>query len=234
MRRVHLQELRPGPITPDAAQARHLRQVLRLSPGDRVEAFDASGQTAVAVVEAVEPAVVLRVESVTAAPAGQFTLTVASAVPKGDRADWMVEKLSELGIARFVPLRTARSVVHPEGRGKLERWERLAIESAKQCRRTGVLAISPLTDLAAFLGTVDPKTSIFCSTNPAARPLSSQALSPKPQALLIGPEGDWSPEEEADFAARGLTAVSLGRTILRVETAAVVAAGLVALLGASA
>jgi 16S rRNA (uracil1498-N3)-methyltransferase len=225
VRRVHVPDLRPGVITPDPAQAHHLRSVLRLTAGEIVEAFDATGRTATAEVVTIELGVTLRIESITPPPA-VATVIVAAAVPKGDRADWMIEKLSEVGAARFIPLRTARSVVHPEGRSKTERWERIAIESAKQCRRSGVLAISPLTDLRTLLPTLDPPTTIFFSTRPDATRFQAPPGPARAATLLIGPEGDWSPDEEAAFVASGLTAASLGPTILRVETAAVFAAGL--------
>ncbi len=133
-----------------AAEAHHVRDVLRLAVGDELELFDAAGGTAVGRIVAVTVGVVaVEVSAVTLAERVGVSLTVAAAVPKGDRADWMVEKLSELGVARFVPLAAARSVVLPGGRNKVERWERLAVESAKQCRRAGVMAIDPVTPVAA-------------------------------------------------------------------------------------
>lgn len=225
MRRLHVPEVRPGLLTPDAAQSHHLTNVLRLTAGDVVEVFDSAGRTAVATIESVSPSVMLRVDAVEEA-AALSDVVVAAAVPKGDRAEWMIEKLSELGVSRYVPLRTARSVVHPEGRGKLERWERIAVESAKQCRRPGVMTIEPLTPVNTFLATLDPATSYYLSTQPASRPFLSLFAGRRTGTLLIGPEGDWTADEEAAFAARGLTAAGLGRTILRVETAAILAAGL--------
>lgn len=225
MRRLHVPELHPGRLTADTAQAHHLTTVLRLSAGDAVEAFDSAGRTAVATIESTSPLVVLNVDAVEESVAAGG-IVVAAAVPKGDRAEWMIEKLSELGVGRYVPLRTARSVVHPEGRNKIERWERIAIESAKQCRRPGVMAIEPLTPVSAFLATLDPASSYYFSTHPASRPFVSLFAGRRTATLLVGPEGDWTPDEEAAFAERGLTAAGLGRTILRVETAAVLAAGL--------
>jgi 16S rRNA (uracil1498-N3)-methyltransferase len=146
----------------------------------------------------------------------------------------MIEKLSELGVARYVPLRTARSVVHPEGRGKLERWERIAVEAAKQCRRPGVMRIDPLTPLAALMPTLDATMSYFFSTRPASKPFVTLFGGRREATLLIGPEGDWTADEEDALAARGLTAAGLGRTILRVETAAVLAAGLATQIAAAA
>src|SRR5438552_8556851 len=157
-RRLIVPEIRPGANVLPEDQAHHARDVLRLRAGDEVELFTASGETAAgAIAEATAQRVVVNVEQVRA-PADRFALTIASAVPKGARADWMIEKLSELGVAHFVPLITARSVVHPEGKNKLERWRRLAEESAKQSHRTGVMRIAPLTPLPNVLTQADPPT----------------------------------------------------------------------------
>ncbi|MGC4032960.1 MAG: RsmE family RNA methyltransferase [Tepidisphaeraceae bacterium] len=228
MRRVHVPDLHPGVISADPTQAHHLRTVLRLAVGDRVEAFDASGRTAVAVVTALEPTLTLHAEAVTDAPP-RPVITVASAVPKGDRADWMVEKLSEIGVNRFIPLRTARSVVHPEG-NKTDRWHRIAVEAAKQSRRPGVLTIDRLIDVRKLLPTLQDQSAVFFSTRPSAEGFNAIAAKRHSAFLLIGPEGGWTDDEETAFVAAGLTPASLGRTILRIETAAVLAAGLTLLL----
>src|SRR6202011_2416558 len=131
----------------DPSQARHAREVLRLPDGHPVEVFDDQGivGTGVLVFEGPRDALV-RVQQ-TSAEKPPATWSVASAVPKGERADWMVEKLSELGAAAFIPLIAARSVVLPEGRNKRERWVRIATESAKQSHRPGVMRIDELSPL---------------------------------------------------------------------------------------
>ena len=93
----------------------------------------------------------VQVEEVHEPAADGLSWTVAAAVPKGERADWMVEKLSELGCHAFVPLLAERSVVQPKGTGKRDRWLRLATESAKQCRRRGVMRIESPTTLDELL-----------------------------------------------------------------------------------
>jgi 16S rRNA (uracil1498-N3)-methyltransferase len=233
-RRLLVPVLRVGlvPLPPD--QAHHARDVLRLGVGDAVELFTAAGRTAAGVIVEATPAnVVAEVREIHEA-AGGLALAIASAVPKGARGDWMIEKLSELGVARFVPLITARSVVHPEGRNKIERWQRLAAESAKQSHRTGVMRIEPLTLLDEVLAHL-PGTGAFLSTAAGAAALSSILHPPSSSlTLLVGPEGGWSEEEMGRFAQRHLTPITLGRTILRVETAAIAAAAVVAALTPSA
>ena len=139
-RRIHVSGLSPGEIQLDESQAHHLRDVLRLKIGSSVELFDDAGSVAEAIVTQLDPAGVrVRFKAIRRQAGGE--LIVASAVPKGDRADWMIEKLSELGVSLFIPLQTKRSVVHPTGSGKRDGWVRIATESAKQSRRAGVMQI---------------------------------------------------------------------------------------------
>jgi 16S rRNA (uracil1498-N3)-methyltransferase len=239
-RRLLVPTLAPGPNPLPSDQAHHARDVLRLAVGDAVELFTPAGQVAQATLTQVTPETVIAEVRQIGTAAAAFQLTIASAIPKAARADWMIEKLSELGVARFVPLATDRSVVHPEGRNKIERWQRLAAESAKQCHRPGVMQIDPLIPLSSFLGRA-PKASGsspeapspawgYLSTATPCLPLPSILHPPSSLTLLVGPEGGWSDGERAAFAERHLTPVTLGTTILRVETAAIAAAAIVAAL----
>jgi 16S rRNA (uracil1498-N3)-methyltransferase len=239
MRRLLATEIRVGEVELDDSQSHHARSVLRLTAGDSVELFDPTGQSAAGVIVRIEPRVVVRIEQLNP-QATTSSIIIASAVPKGDRADWLVEKLSEIGVARFIPLRTARSVVHPDGSGKFERWRRIAEESAKQSRRPGVMEICPLTHLTDLLTQIDPSTAFLLSTDPTAQSLASQLATRNSQLtstrnsqlLLIGPEGGWTDDEETSMRSLGLTPATLGPTILRIETAAIVAAGIVAAFSA--
>lgn len=233
MRRIFVSELRAGPIALSADQAHHVRNVLRLSAGDPVELFDAIGQVSRAVIERSDD----RAVRVMAEPPtlrddpSAIHLTVAAAVPKGDRADWMIEKLSELGVDAFVPLKARRSVVLPEGRNKRQRWQRLAAESAKQSRRRGVMGIGELTPLHDAVGTADVGWCLSTASE-NVRPIALMLASPAPASLTlyVGPEGGWAQEEIALFEQRGIASVSLTPSILRVETAAIVAAAAILLV----
>ncbi len=146
-RRIHVSSLQPGEIQLDESQAHHQRDVLRLKIGSSVELFTDDGLVAQGTVTRADPeAVAVRVETIEQSKTTS-ELIVASAIPKGDRADWMIEKLSELGVTRFIPLKTARSVVHPTGQSKRDRWMRIATESAKQSHRAGVMRIDELTEV---------------------------------------------------------------------------------------
>lgn len=257
MRRIYTPKVQAGDIPLAADEAHHARHVLRLKEGAEVEIFDDEGTMARGVLSlGVNGGVIVRVESMDKEAAGtivpSFQWTIASAIPKGERADWMIEKLSELGVSSFIPLAAARSVVLPEGKNKRERWIRLAIESAKQSRRRGVMRIEKLMSVGEVIDrirgsgvgdrgsdgisdrspTPDPRPpipGIYFSTDPSAMPIADLLQGPAPDSLmlLIGPEGDWTEQEHIDFKNAGLTGVSLMTTILRVETAAVAAAAIV-------
>jgi 16S rRNA (uracil1498-N3)-methyltransferase len=205
---------------------------MRLGVGEKVELFDSDGRVGTGAIVQLDPVVGVQITAI-AAPAASPRIVVASAVPKGNRADWLIEKLAEIGVSRFIPLQTARSVVHPEGTGKLDRWERLASEAAKQSHRMGTLEVSPLTRLETLLCEIRSQDAArwFLATRPPTEGFAAavQALrADRPAYLLIGPEGGWTEQEEEMFRAAGFTAVALTASILRIETAALVAAGGVA------
>ena len=152
MRRLRVEKVQLGEVQLSQQEAHHARDVLRLTVGTEVEVFDDRGELGRGeICELTKSRVVLRVREVSAAAEAGLRWTILSAVPKGNRADWMVEKLSELGTHSFVPLATARSVVVPEGKNKAQRWQRLADESAKQSKRRGVMQIGEVGEVAAMV-----------------------------------------------------------------------------------
>lgn len=229
LRRIHVSRVLLGEVELDPAAAHHARNVLRLEDGAPVEVFDDSGAVAAAtLVFRGTAGTAVRIEAVCPpAPRGP-RLVIASAVPKGDRADWMVEKLSEIGVAEFIPLATARSVVFPEGKGKRERWMRLATEAARQSRRSGVMSIAPLTSVFDAISRAQGMGGYF-SPDPEALSLPGVSFEvPADQEItfFIGPEGGWTDDEVQMFAGATIRPYRLTNTILRVETAAIVGAGL--------
>ena len=204
--------------------------MLRLTEGSEVEVFDDGGAVADATLFLRDSdQAFVRVERIGEPSAIGLRIVVASAVPKGERADWMIEKLSELGVDRFIPLAAERSVVLPEGKSKHERWVRIATESAKQSRRRGVMRIEPLTSFDQVIDVSRP--GWILSMKQQAVPVGRAILDLPPEGeltLLIGPEGGWTDAETALAKSRGLTPVALTPTVLRIETAAIIAAGIVA------
>jgi 16S rRNA (uracil1498-N3)-methyltransferase len=234
LRRVFLPAVRIGDLPLPAEAAHHLFDVLRLAAGAKVEVFDAGGNLAEGVIVSVDGHWRVRVGSLMQT-AARLRWTIASATPKGNRADWMVEKLSEFGTAVFIPLQTARSVVHPEGEGKRGRWERLARESAEQSRRGDVMRVEPLAKVEDVLRAIATspagggrKVAWYFSTSAAAIPATEAVASLRSSHLVcfIGPEGGWTDVEIERFDESGAIAVRLTQTVLRIETAAVAAAAI--------
>jgi 16S rRNA (uracil1498-N3)-methyltransferase len=226
------QPLRPGPVELEGAEAHHLATVCRLRPGDAVRLFNGDGNEYAAVVrETARRRVALEVRGVEA-PARElpFPLVVAAPLPRGDRAVFLVEKLTELGVTAFVPLATSRSVVHPRD-AKLDRLRQHVIEASKQCGRNVLLEVRPLTDWRALVGAAD----VFGLTL-LAHPGGTGALYEVGDAggatVAIGPEGGFTAEEVVLGQEAGWRLIDLGPRILRVETAAVVVATLLACGGA--
>ena len=239
-RRLHVPSLRSGAVALDSGQAHHARQVLRLPDGAAVEVFDDAGNTAAGILGYPDDSqAVVVIASIQPPRKSGVSWSIASAVPKAERADWLVEKLSELGAARWIPLAAERSVALPSGTGKRQRWERIATESAKQSRRAGVMTINQLTPLAEAIAAVGNQSPGYISgasigwvlsTGQDGQPISTLITQSPPAelTLFIGPEGGWTESELRQFSAAGIVAVRLGSTILRVETAAVAAAAIVA------
>ena len=228
--------LSQGELPLDAREAHHARDVLRLMDGEIVEVFDDAGSTAQAALIYREPRdVFVRVASIQPPPASSVDLVVASAIPKGSRADWMVEKLSELGVTAFVPLATARSVVLPEGQQKRQRWERIAAEAAKQSRRAGVMRIESMMKLDDLIkhAAGDHVLGAYGSTAANSLPIADavarwQSSSPNSRWIIaIGPEGGWTEQEIATLDQANFIAIKLSSSILRIETAAVAAAAII-------
>jgi 16S rRNA (uracil1498-N3)-methyltransferase len=215
-------------------QARHARSVLRLEAGQNVLLFDGHGYWC----EATLAHTGKQATTATVKPPLQhdaepsLRLTLAPAVPKGERAEWLVDVASQLYVSKIQWLACDRGVVKPrEGGGKIEKWRRLAIESAKQCGRTYLMKIEEPLTLDALLQAASSSTVIVW-LDPRARHTyrtfipevlaARTTTSPLDIIALVGPEGGWSPREEA--LVRGYSppvhALRLTRTVLRVETAA--------------
>ncbi len=206
-------------------QAAHLARVLRvrigqefdISTGDRVR----RGRVAAVSAERVE----FELGEDLAVSAGP-ELTVLLAIFKFDRLEWAIEKLTELGTRRITPLIASRTEPHlaKAAERRVERWRRIAREAAQQARRTAPPEIAAPTRLQDALG-VSASTRVVLSeveTEMSLKDALAQAT--PPVALALGPEGGWTAEELRLFAQSGWTGASLGRSILRAETAAIAAA----------
>jgi 16S rRNA (uracil1498-N3)-methyltransferase len=145
-----------------------------------------------------------------------FRLIVAAPLPKSERADFLIEKLTELGVALFVPLATERSVVHPRAT-KLDRLQRAVIEASKQCSRNVLMHIDSLTSWPDFATRQDLPSQKFIA-HPNGEPGSAIQGD---VAFAVGPEGGFTDAEVALAKNGGWNVICLGPRILRVETAAI-------------
>lgn len=214
--------LSPGEYQLTGPEAHHISTVRRFQPGDRVTLFNGDGFE--------YPSDILSVGKKQVAFAvltplsidreRPFPLVVASALPKGDRADFLIEKLTELGVTRFVPLITARSVVQPK-ESVVEKFGRAVIEASKQCGRNRLMSLDVPKAWRTFVQEEGlPASRAVLHTGPGLVTLSASGGS----AVAIGPEGGFTSDEIALALASGWTPASLGSRVLRIETAAIAAA----------
>jgi len=210
----------------DADETHHARKVLRLEVGEPVELFDGRGGLAHATIEDYDGSTALcHVTAVETMPPRTPVVTVATAVPKGPRAEAMVDQLSQAGADRVIPLRTQRSVVDPRA-AKLEKFERHAIESAKQSGRLHFMTIAPVAEFADMMREPRDLGLIATPGDLVDRAWESKLSDAQRLLLLIGPEGGWSPEELRAADAAGFLAWTFSPNVMRIEAAAAAAVAL--------
>jgi 16S rRNA (uracil1498-N3)-methyltransferase len=245
----------PERFAPDGAtvvlareETLHLRRVLRLKAGDEAFVFDGAGREYACIVapagegdrRAETATLEVRGEVEPQSPESPLDLTLAVALLKGEKFDLVVQKATELGARRIVPVMTKRADVRlsPGGRDATERvarWRRLALEAAKQSGRARLPEVSAPVELAALLQgaagatAVDEERRLFF-TERGGRGLVETVREwqarPAKLTALVGAEGGWDDEEIARASAAGWHAVTFGGRVLRAETAAIVATGL--------
>ena len=229
-----------GPLTDEGAlplspsDVHHIRDVLRLAPGDRIVVVDGTG------------AAVVRLTDVTGAVAGvreralpmvEVPLVVlAQAVPKGDRMETVIRQATEAGVSQFIPFTSERCVVRVDSakaHAKAERWRRIAEEAAKQSQRTDVPQVADPVPLAELPALLEGAVVLVCWEEADAAPGIGQILDgldvtpDSVVAVVIGPEGGLSADEVALLEAHGASVVTLGATLLRTDTAGLIASALV-------
>jgi 16S rRNA (uracil1498-N3)-methyltransferase len=214
------QPLTVGPVSIIGPEAHHLAVVCRVRAGDRVYLFNGDGrQYHATVAEAGKRGVRLDIDAVEA-PSRELgiRLEVAAPLPKGDRGQFLIEKLTELGVTDFVPLRTERSVVHPKDTEKLRRY---VIEASKQSGRNVLMRVAPVTEWQAYASRGD-QPGVRLLAHPGGEAIAGSERTDV--TCAVGPEGGFTEEEVALAQGLGWRIVSLGPRTLRVETAALVLA----------
>ena len=226
------------------AESRHLASVLRVAPGDALTILDGRGRRREAIVDSVGK------RGVTCQPHGGVEtlprpvvpITLFQCVAKQNRMDWLVEKAAELGVARLVPIVSARAVARPASGEKSDRWQRIAESALRQSGSGWIMQVDAPLDWAGALRSMQAFEGrlLVGALTGETREAGALLLDWRaagftgPVGWLIGPEGDFTPEE-LDSAIReaNATPVSFGAQVLRVETAALFAvAATSAILGA--
>jgi len=205
----------------DAAQANYIGNVMRLGLGVELLVFDgSSGEWLARVAESGKKRMTLVVERKTREPEIIPDVWLAFAPVKRAQTDWLVEKATELGVARLIPVMTQRTVAE---RVKLERLEAIAIEATEQCGRTRLPEIAQPIRLLELLAERDAARTLYFADEGGGEPVSG-AFKAGSALILIGPEGGFTDEERSAVrAASNMVPVSLGPRILRAETAAIAA-----------
>lgn len=217
-------------VTLDRATSRHLVKVLRLQAGAEVRVFDGCGtEIDGRILRAGGAAVELALGQRHRVPLPLVTITLLQSVPRSDRMDFIVQKTTELGVTRIVPVLSARGMVKPPP-GKARRWRIIAQEAARQSGRADVpdVADAAALDVALAGAAASGGTRLVLWEEERALPLRRvlAEVPPAPVTLLVGPEGGLSPAEVECARVQGFRVVGLGPRILRVDTAALVAVAL--------
>ncbi|MBI4587743.1 MAG: 16S rRNA (uracil(1498)-N(3))-methyltransferase [Candidatus Rokubacteria bacterium] len=219
----------------DEQETRHLARVLRLAPGDCVQVVDGRGTEFTVRLESIggRTAAGTILARSSSATESLLAITLAQGIPKGDKMEWIVRTVTELGVTRVVPLMTERAIVRPEPgrwRDRARRWQRVAKEAAKQCGRGVIPSVEALRSIEEFAETRWEADVRLCLWEGARRGLSEildATRGPVASALLVvGPEGGLARREVETLEARGFTSAGLGPRILRTETAGPVAVSL--------
>jgi 16S rRNA (uracil1498-N3)-methyltransferase len=216
-------------IGPD--DSHHWLDVLRVKEGDRAVVSDGCGMEAVGEIEGAGGGMVtVRVLERRRQDSASTALMLIQAIPKSQKMEWIIQKATELGVWSVAPVITERGVVKLDderAEHRTARWQRIAVEAAKQCRTAWIPKVEPVV---RFKGLMEsrPRVDVMLigSLEPEAvsltRCLAELSLRrPNSLALLIGPEGDFSPAENEAARAAGAIQVSFGARTLRVETAAI-------------
>ncbi|MCF8036050.1 MAG: 16S rRNA (uracil(1498)-N(3))-methyltransferase [Desulfobacteraceae bacterium] len=229
---IHPEQLDRAEPRITGKDVRHIRDVLRLSPGDTIRLLDGSGRMFDARIAAFEENAVrvALLNRVDAQNESALELIVAQGFLKDRKMDDLVRQITELGATRWIPMTTERTVARPDAKRmekRVKRWRAIAVEAVKQCGRSMVPEIESMKGFKDVLGlaeTVDLPVFFWeRATAPMEQPPETR---PASVLLVLGPEGGFTEAEAGQAEARGLRLATLGPRILRAETAALTTAAL--------
>ena len=216
-------------VTLDADETKHLRDVLRLRVDDKVKVFDGAGREFLAIIERIEKrSTILGIieQCAPTAPVSPLDLTLAVAVLKGEKFDLVVQKAVELGVKKIIPLTTKRADVKLKGSAKkLERWQRIALEAAKQSGRADLMQIAAPANFDSFIeNNANEKGELILFAERGGESLVTKNADKI--IAVVGAEGGWEDAEIETARQNNWQIVTFGGRILRAETAAITVAAI--------
>ncbi|MFH1777915.1 MAG: 16S rRNA (uracil(1498)-N(3))-methyltransferase [Candidatus Omnitrophota bacterium] len=227
------ENIKDNTIEISGTEAHHLTHVLRKKIGEKIIIIDGQGKEYLTKIRKIHgqkiTADVLSAKSILPE---KLNLTLACALAKGNRIDYVVEKCTELGVKKIIPLLTKNTVVKIErdGKKKLNRWQKIAISAAKQCGCTMLPEITPVMNFKEVLPQIS-QYELSLIAAPGYNGITFKQITQKFKQLndvlvFIGPEGDFSKAEIKEAVVAGCEVFGLGKNILRTDTAAIVASAL--------
>jgi len=223
--------IRDGVASLPPTEAHHLRDVLRMKAGDTVEIFDDSGTGYTGEVVLQNSGVLVQKLENLPSLESSFHLILAAALIKSAKFEWMLQKATELGVDRIIPMKTRLSEIRiPEEKieARRERWQRIIIEAAKQCKRSTAPRLEKPLDFDALLAMEEfSHCTRILFYEKAAEPWQLNSAPANRILLCIGPEGGWDQTEVEQAMTAGYQICGLGPWILRAETAAIAAISIV-------
>jgi len=235
LRRFFLAGLLTSEMIITGEDAHHINHVLRMKPADKILVVATDGQVGVAEITGFNEHEVTAVLCETVADHSEppVRVSLAQGLPKSDKMDYIVQKAVELGVSKLFPIAAERSVVKYDKNkqsARQERWQKIAIEAAKQCRRTSVPAVEPIQSLAELFSVLEPTTAVLMLYEGPAQTGIKDFLrdcQAEEYLVLIGPEGGFSAAEVQLCQQHHVPTITMGPRILRTETASLAALSLI-------
>lgn len=213
-------------------QVHHLKDVMRVKQGNKIIALDGKGKEYTGIVTSISSGQIeVKISKIKQMKEKKYHIHLVQSIPKKDVMDSIIQKATELGVDEITPIISAHTIVKiKDDTKKIERWNRIVIESVKQCNRMDTPLINPIKSFKQVLDTLQEDTLCIIASTSGKRQLVKQALHNNTHnniTILIGPEGDFTPEEVETAIDKGCVPVSLGDIVLRCDTAAMLLIGLV-------
>lgn len=226
---VRPEDVKGDEILVSKEEAHHIVDVMRLSSGDEVVAFDGEGREYIGkILNVSKGALKIKIEKINEVKPEQKThITLAQALPKRAKMDFIIEKATELGADAVIPLITERTIVNlskEKASQKAKHWQNIGISASKQCGRVSVPQVGAVLKFNELLTEIKSYDLVMMAClAEGTKPIKEMIAGFKGKKILamVGPEGDFSPKEIGSAKAQGARLISLGHSVLRVDTAAI-------------